>query len=162
MIKVLEFCGLEKCLLDASGRIKFGSRILADFQKFDATEVVLHCLPEGALAIYPVQNWQVMKAEEEAKQAAVQSVLRRRQMRMMGAMTRKEKLSNQGRVTLPQMFREMCSLLSGEDVVVVGCEMGVELWNVEKWNAELALMQGHALEKGQNEMSADLEQLEEM
>ena len=154
---MLEFCGLEKVTLDANGRLKFSPRFLADFQNYEANEIVFHCLPEGALGIYPLIRWEEMKAEESRNSTQGQSsLLQRRQRRLMGAMTQKDKLSNQGRVTLPVMFRDLCSLSAGEEIVVLGCEVGVELWNAAAWAKEMSLMQGHSLEKGENEMIADL------
>ena len=154
---MLEFCGLEKVTLDANGRVKFSSRVLADFKHYESSDIVFHCLPEGALAIYPIENWAKIRASEEASAKGInQSLLRRRQMRMMGAMTQKDKLSNQGRVTLPAMFREMCQLRPSEELMVVGSELGVELWNSESWAKEMQLMHSHSLEKGENEMAADL------
>ncbi|MCH2206453.1 MAG: hypothetical protein MK132_11345 [Lentisphaerales bacterium] len=159
---MLQFCGLEKTQLDANGRVKFSSRLQQSFKDYGSQTVVLYCLPEGAIGIYPVTEWEKIKPDlRPIQQQFTGSVLARRRMRMMGAMTSKENLSNQGRVTLPLMFREICGIEAGKEVVLVGSEFGVEIWSQEKWQQEMALMQSHSLEKGEMEMSADLQIREE-
>ena len=154
---MLQFCGLEKSQVDANGRVKLSSRLQQEFASYDSLSVVLYCLPEGGIGIYPISEWEKIKPNLDAvKQQFTGSVLARRRMRMLGAMTHKEKVSNQGRITLPQMFREMCGIEPKKEVMVVGSEFGVEIWSSEKWMQEMQLMQEHSLEKGEMEMNADL------
>jgi DNA-binding transcriptional regulator/RsmH inhibitor MraZ len=84
------------------------------------------------------------------------SLVARRTMRRFGALSQGASISNQGRITVPPMFREYADLLTGEQVVVSGCETGVELWNPARWEAELATIHQHVRDKGAQEMSADL------
>ena len=51
----------------------------------------------------------------------------------------------------------MLGLNPGEDIIVVGVEIGVEIWNADRWNEELLKINTHAEEKGEREMAADLE-----
>lgn len=155
---MLQFCGLEKTQLDASGRLKLGARLQQSFAAYGSSTVVLYCLPEGGIGIYPMAEWQKIKPELQAiQQQFTGSILARRRMRMMGSMTSQENLSNQGRITLPQMFREMCGIEAGSEIMVVGSEFGIEIWSPERWQKEMELMQQHTLEKGEMEMSADLD-----
>ncbi len=154
---MLQFCGLEKTLLDTSGRLKLSARLQQSFTNYGSTTVVLYCLPEGAIGIYPLTEWEKIKPNLEAIQRDfTSSVLARRQMRMMGSMTTQETLSNQARITLPQLFREMCGIEAGMEVMVVGSEFGIEVWSLPRWQTEMKLMQQHTVEKGEMEMSADL------
>ena len=156
-----QFCGLEKSQLDKNGRLKLGARLLSSFSSYDSSDLVLFCLPEGAIGIYPQVEWARIKPElAGVRKQFSSSVLARRQMRMIGAMTSQETLSNQGRVTLPQMFREMCGIGSSEEVVIVGSEFGVEVWSQAKWKVEMSLLQDHSLERGAMEMDADLKSLQ--
>ncbi|MCM8535665.1 MAG: hypothetical protein NE334_07000 [Lentisphaeraceae bacterium] len=160
---MLQFCGLEKTQLDANGRLKLGSRLQQSFGGYGSSAVVLYCLPEGGIGIYPMAEWEKIKPDLKAiQQQFTGSVLARRRMRMMGAMTSKENLSNQGRITLPQMFREMCGIEAGKEVVLVGSEFGIEVWSSEKWQQEMSFMQNHSLEKGELEMNADLQLRDEL
>ena len=49
---MLEFCGQEKCTLDANGRIKLNNNLIRSFRRYSEEEIILHCLPEGAIAAY--------------------------------------------------------------------------------------------------------------
>jgi DNA-binding transcriptional regulator/RsmH inhibitor MraZ len=51
----------------------------------------------------------------------------------------------------------MLDLNPGEEIVVVGAEIGVEIWNSSRWDAEIEQINSHTDEKGAREMAADLE-----
>jgi len=38
----------------------------------------------------------------------------------------------------------------------VGCEIGMEIWNTTRWQAEFRRLHEHELQKAEVEMSADL------
>ena len=154
---MLSFCGHDRALIDANGRIKFSPRVLADFKKSDDAEIVLHCLPEGALAVYPENIYlQMRQSEQGVAEKAASSLVFRRMIRRFGSLSRSEKISAQGRVTIPAAYREYADLPPGKEVVVVGCEIGIEIWSLDRWNEELDRMNEHVREKGEREMSADL------
>ena len=154
---MLVFCGHDRALIDANGRIKFSPRVVADFKKSDDFEVVLHCLPEGALAVYPEKIYlQMRKNQKGIVEKASESLVFRRMIRRFGALSRSGKISAQGRITIPAAYREYADLYPGKDVVVVGCEIGVEIWSQERWAEELDRINEHVREKGEREMSADL------
>ena len=118
----------------------------------------MHCLPEGALDIYPAPVWDEIRLAGAADiSRAGRSVAFRRQLRRFGALTQSERITNQGRVTLPAEFRQHLELAEQVDVIVVGCEIGVEVWNVERWAAELDLLQRHEQERAAADMVADLQ-----
>lgn len=154
---MLEFCGQESCTIDSAGRIKVAAGLLRDFQRHTDGDVVLYCLPERAIGIYPPKVWEDMRqAEADARKAAGASMLARRQMRRFGAMSTGASLSNQGRLTVPPLFREFAQLEPNEPAMLVGCEIGVELWSMDRWKLEMGLLQDHAESKGLLEMDADL------
>lgn len=154
---MLSFCGQDKCLIDANGRIKFSPRLLTDFIEHDGGEVVMHCLPEGALAVYPEGIYlQMRRSEPKPAERASSSMVFRRSLRHFGAMSRSDKISGQGRITIPAMYREYADIQPGTEVFVVGVEIGVEIWNTERWKDELSKVDSHIREKGQREMAADL------
>ncbi|OQA88961.1 MAG: cell division protein MraZ [Lentisphaerae bacterium ADurb.Bin242] len=152
---MLAFCGIDRCLLDANGRLKFSPRVLEDFARC-GSEVVLHCLPEGAIAVYPEEFYRQMRsAEPNPAEKVSQSMLYRSSLRRFGAWSRSEKISAQGRITIPQEYREQAGLKNGA-VVVVGVEVGVEIWDRERWMEEQRTGMEHAREKGEREMASDL------
>ncbi len=133
---VIPFCGQDRCLIDANGRVKFSPRFLADLRRTGG-ELVLHCLPEGALGVYPTATWTQMRQGEPRPAArAAQSREFRRRLRRFGAFTQSERLTNQGRITIPPQFRSLLALEPGTDAMLVGCEVGVEVWNGGRWSEE--------------------------
>ena len=159
---MLSFCGQDRSSIDSNGRVKFSPRTVKDFMNRCNGEVVLHCLPEGALAVYPEEIYmQMRRAESRPAEKAGSSMLFRRTLRRFGALSSSEKISAQGRITLPSGFREMLELTPGTEIVVVGAEIGVEIWNAARWEAELQKINEHAAEKGEREMAADLVYSEE-
>ena len=156
-IKMLLFCGQDRCHMDANGRLKLSPRVISDFQRECDGEIVMHCLPEGAVAVYPEKIFLEMRAHSGNPAARIgNSMLQRRELRRYGALSTSGKISEQGRLTLPQGFRDYGALQPGDDILVVGVEVGVELWNAERWEAELAKMDEHAMAKGESEMVGDL------
>ena len=154
---MLAFCGHDNCSIDSNGRIKFSPRVLKDFDDRCRGDIVLHCLPEGGLAVYPEDVYLEMRRREEAPAArAAASLVFRRSMRRFGAMSKSDKISKQGRVTIPPAFRTYAALEPGTDVSVVGVEIGIEIWNTERWNDEINQINEHVREKGMQEMAADL------
>ena len=154
---MLAFCGQDKCVVDANGRVKLSPRYLTDFEKYGSSDVVLRCLPEGALAVYPEAVYLQMRSNEaKPAERAATSFVFRQTLRHFGSLSQSEKISAQGRLTLPQAYREHAVLKAGSDAVVVGVEIGVEIWNAEKWAEELVRVNSHFREKGEREMAADL------
>lgn len=155
--KMLTFCGQYRCQMDANGRLKLNPQLIDGFMEQNAGKIVMHCLPEGAVAVYPENTYLEMRKNEQAAAAmAADSVVFRRKMRRFGALSSSARISEQGRLTVPQGFRDYGLLCPGEEVLVVGVEIGIELWSVERWNAELEKMDEHANAKGASEMAGDL------
>ena len=152
----VRFCGQDSCLIDANGRIKLSPRFLADFHEVGGS-TVLRCLPEGALGVYPDAIWQQMR-QGEANSAAKAggSAAFRRQLRLFGALSEPQAISNQGRLTIPTQFRERLGLVPGADVVVIGAEIGVEIWATARWQAELDALSEHEMRKAEADMAAEL------
>lgn len=154
---MLEFLGQEECRLDEAGRFKLSAGLRRDFLRHTDGEVVLTCLPEGAIGIYPPAMWRAMWPEREERAArAGQSVLARRSMRRLGALSRVAAVSNQGRISIPPNLRRYAELEPGAAVMLVGCEVGAEIWNTERWQRELELIQVHLAHKEVQEMAGDL------
>ena len=154
---MLSFCGQDSGRIDSNGRVKFSPKVVADFKDACNGEIVLHALPEGALAVYPEDVYMRMRrGDANPAESAASSLVFRRNLRRFGALTSSERISAQGRVTIPSAFREPLGLTANQEIVVVGVEIGVEIWNTAKWNEELAKINSHATEKGEREMAADL------
>ena len=144
-------------MIDVNGRIKLSPSILRDYQRHTDSDIVLYCLPEGAIAAYPPNAWQEMRGQESNKAGlAGQSVVYRRNLRRFGAMSQSVVISNQGRITVPPAYRDYADLIPNNEVLLIGCEIGVEIWNPDRWLNESRLIQSHLAEKVEKEMNADL------
>lgn len=139
-------------MIDGNGRVKLPIRMLKDFQSFEKKEVVVHCLPENALAVYPMDVWHQMRMEEPRPAVrAADSLAYRRRLRRFGAFTQMERLSNQGRLTIPVLFRDSLRLQPGSRAVIVGAEIGVEIWGERLWQEELAEIKEYESQRLQQE-----------
>lgn len=155
---MLAFCGQEKCLVDANGRIRLTQRWVDDFMHRCGGEVVMHGLPEGAIALYPEEVYQEMRAREigNLDQLGTSFALRR-SLRRFGALTQVDTITRQGRVTLPAPFRDHAGIVPGKEVCIVGVEVGVEIWEAGRFAAEMQAINQHLDERRDAEMARDLQ-----
>ncbi len=153
------FCGQDYCSLDANGRLKLSPRVIEDFMRHSDGAVVMHCLPEGAVALYPEETYRQMRqADTDAIANLGNSLLLRRTMRRFGALSEACTITRQGRVTVPLPFRKHAGLEPGTDLRVVGVEVGVEIWSAERWEKELEVLNSHWNARGEHEMNGDLKE----
>ena len=157
---VIPFCGFDRCSVDSNGRIKLSPAALANFGGCGAG-VVLRCLPEGAVGVYSESVFLKMRQSgaEDALPKAASSALFRRNLRMLNAMSQPVTVSPQGRITLPPDFRAFAGLNDSPEAVVVGVEIGVEIWSMSRWNEEQKKIMAFASERDEMEMRADLNAL---
>lgn len=135
---MLEFCGEDRCLVDSNGRVRLPQRLVEDFLKHGNGDVVMYVLPEGAVALYPENTYLKMRERELSDTDAIgSSFSARRSLRRFGSLTRPEKITRQGRITLPARFRELTEITPGCEVCVVGVEIGVEIWAAGRFDAEM-------------------------
>jgi len=155
---VLAFCGQEKCLVDANGRVRLTQRWVDDFMARCGGVVVMHGLPEGAIALYPEDIYRDMRAREigNLEQLGTSFALRR-SLRRFGALTHVDTITRQGRVTLPEQFREYAGITPGGAVRIVGVEVGVEIWNADSFAAEMKAINKHLTERREAEMARELQ-----
>ena len=146
--------------MDSNGRIKLSADFLRDFQARGVGPVILHCLmPEGALALFPQQVWEEMRRSELAMlERVANSVAYRRALRRFGAFSTGVEISNQGRVTVPPRFREHAGILAAGEVLLVGSEVGVEIWSPERFYQESSVIQQAQEARGQREMANQLKE----
>ena len=157
---MIAFCGYNRCSIDSNGRLKLSPSVLSDFGGTGAG-LVLRCLPEGCIAVYPEAYFQKMRqaGSEGSAALAASSALYRRNLRMLNAMSSPVSISPQGRITLPGDFRKLAGIDQMPDVVVVGVEVGVEIWSLQRWNEEQARIDEHMALRDELEMKKDLENL---
>lgn len=155
---VFEFCAQEECMMDANGRLKLSAAVLRDFRRHTEGEVVLYCVPEGAIGIFPPDHWErIRRPDSEPLDRFASDVLYRRTLRRFGAMTQPAEISPQGRITIPPGYRDFAGLPAAGKVMLIGCEIGVEVWSSEAWQRELAAIHEHMTQKSRQAMAGDLQ-----
>ena len=157
---MLSFYGIDKCLVDANGRIRLTQHVVDAFLHEGGADIVMHGLPEGCIALYPEPVWHRMRApalgnpEQLNSSFAVRSSLRR-----FGALTCSENISRQGRITLPELLRDHAGLTAGAEAVVVGVELGVEIWEARRFDAELKSSGEREQARKEREFDRELEDI---
>ncbi len=132
------FCGQDKCLMDNDGRVRLNSRHVEAFFSASSGEIFIHGLPEGALAVYPSGTYHEIRKRELSDVGKLsESIISRRSLRRFGALTLPGKVTNQGRISIPEEFREYAGLTPGEPVMIIGAEIGVEIWNIHRFEEEM-------------------------
>lgn len=154
----MQFCFQSKCVLDANGRIKLPPLVLSDLSDGnDVERLMLYCLPEGCLGIFPLAEWNRMRQHKGDDQGdLLNDAALRRQYRRIGSLSRSETITNQGRITVPVMFRELLGLKAGSEVMVVGAEKWVEVWSMTAWEQENQIISDHEKKRTAANMDADL------
>ena len=94
--------------------------------------------------------------DQNKEVSAAHSLVFRRSLRRFGSMSLGSMISNQGRITIPPTYRDFAELVPNSEIVVIGCEIGVEIWNLQRWVAEAQLIQQHVFDKGEHEMNSDV------
>ena len=155
---MLPFCGLDNCLMDPNGRIRLTQRVVEDFLKEGSSDVVMHGLPEGCIALYPESVWRRMRAPAlNSPEQLGSSFSARSSMRRFGALTCSENISRQGRITLPELLRTHAGLEVGSEVVVVGVEIGVEIWDAGRFKQEMESARQREQLKREREFDRELD-----
>lgn len=124
--------------MDSTGRIKLSPAFLRGLQTWGDGPLVLQCLlAEGALGLYPRAEWD-KERERDLNQFKDEqdSAAYRRMLRFYGAFSCSVEISNQGRITLPTNFRAQAGLPASGEILVAGCDTRLEIWALERFQAE--------------------------
>ncbi|RMG35782.1 MAG: division/cell wall cluster transcriptional repressor MraZ [Planctomycetota bacterium] len=108
-------------------------------------EAILAKEQAGCLSLWRISDWQarldagvellkqkIRSGRMEHKWADVQ-----RLGRMLSTRTRRVKLANRSRLSIPEGFREFLEVQPGGEVIVVGAVICVEIWNPAAWLEQL-------------------------
>jgi len=114
--------------LDEKGRLPMPPRFRAALKD----GVVLTTGVEKCITAYPMAEWQKLAASLPT--GSVSRAKIRRLKRAMFASAFVQPLDNQGRISLPAPLRDHAEI--HEDVVVIGANNYLEIWNSEEWAVE--------------------------
>lgn len=127
------FRGANKLNLDAKGRLAIPTRYRERLRERCASELVVTIDKDHCLLIYPLPEWQVI--ERKLMQLPSFNPAARNLQRLLVGNATEIEMDGQGRVLLPQNLREFAGLK--KQAVLVGQANRFELWDEERWNAQL-------------------------
>ncbi len=132
------FCGQISGKIGSDGRIKLPAEWKSLFLDPYQGQVVLSMLPEGCLALWPRRLWEedCSAVFRDLRSGLPGAVGARELTRLSGAFRRDLVLNDQGRIRIPESFRDHASLRPGEEIVLVGAESRVEIWDPRRWENE--------------------------
>ncbi|NLK38362.1 MAG: division/cell wall cluster transcriptional repressor MraZ [Epulopiscium sp.] len=119
------FMGEYQHTIDSKGRLI----VPAKFRELLGEQFVVTKGLDSCLFAYPLNEWKAF--EEKLKQLPLTSTDARKFVRFFFAGAAECELDNQGRVILPPNLREYAELK--KDIVSIGVNNRVEIWNKEKW-----------------------------
>jgi MraZ protein len=121
----LGFLGEYQHALDAKGRVI----LPAEFREPLANGAVLTKVLDGCLGVYSREGFEEMA--EQVRVSARRGPMERRAARSWFSAARPFTPDKQGRVAIPQTLRDYAGL--ERDVMVLGVDNRIELWNPTKW-----------------------------
>jgi len=122
------FLGEHHHALDAKGRLIFPVRLRTEL----GAQVVLQKGIERCLYVYPPDEWD--RQVEAVRSLPTTDPNARRYTRFFFSQASSESLDKQGRLTIPQGFRDYAGLQ--RDVVIAGNGPRVEIWDAGAWDAQ--------------------------
>jgi MraZ protein len=119
------FLGEHYHSLDAKGRVIFPARMRDEL----GAQVVLQKGIERCLYVIPPDEW--ARRVADVQRLPTTNPNARRYARFFFSQAQSEQLDKQGRLTVPQAFRDYAGLT--REVVVVGSGAQVEIWDRGTW-----------------------------
>jgi MraZ protein len=124
------FLGEHRHALDDKGRVIFPARMRDEL----GPHVVLQKGIESCVYVFPTDAWQA--EVERVNSLPSTHPQARRYRRFFFSQAEDQRIDKQGRLTIPQAFREYAGLT--RDVVVAGVGARVEIWDADRWDTQRA------------------------
>ena len=124
------FTGEFEYRIDEKGRVPVPPR----FRRQLEDGLVLSFSQDGCINLYPVAEWEKI-ANKLNSNGPFETSKMRRLKRAIFATAFPAEMDGQGRITVPAKLREYAGIES--DMVLVGMNNYMELWNKGKWQSEL-------------------------
>jgi MraZ protein len=143
------FSGATNLSLDVKGRLAVPAKHRDALLSQSAGNVVLTAHPHGCLLLYPRPAWEPI----EAKLTGLSSFNPQTSAikRMIVGQADHLELDATGRLLVNPVLRKFAKL--DKEVMFVGQGSHFELWDIEAWDAQLAILMG----EGNLELPAELE-----
>ncbi len=132
----IKFLGEFEYKIDEKGRVPFPPRFRAELKD----GVVLTPGVESCIMAYPLAEWKKLAATLTTGSVTPSKL--RRLNRAIFATAFRLGMDGQGRVALPVPLREYAGI--GDEVIIVGANTYLELWDKEQWESEKTISQEQA------------------
>ena len=130
------FLGEFEYKIDEKGRVPLPPKFRRELKE----GVVLAAGPEKCIAAYSQAEWNKLAATLTSGTVAPSKM--RKLNRAFFATAFSLNIDKQGRIALPVPLREYAGI--EDEVVIVGVNTNLELWNKEQWEAEKTISQEQA------------------
>jgi MraZ protein len=124
------FLGTHEPRLDDKGRLVLPAKFRDGF----SNDVVLTKGQDLSIVMWPLSEFQLYA--QRIREASRNDARVRSYLRVFFSSAFDEQIDKQGRVTLPATLREYAQL--DRDLIVVGADTTVEIWDPKLWNAYLS------------------------
>ncbi len=128
------FAGEFSHALDEKGRLAVPAKFRARFKE---GAVVTRWMNE-CLAVFPTSEWEAINAEIRKRPRTDRTVQTFVHFLVGGA--HEADLDAQGRIGIPAHLRHYADI--GDEVIVLGANDRLELWQPDRWHARLAQVEG--------------------
>jgi len=128
------FAGEFSHALDEKGRLAVPAKFRARFKE---GAVVTRWMNE-CLAVFPTSEWESINAEIRKRPRTDRTVQTFVHFLVGGA--HEADLDAQGRIGIPAHLRHYADI--GDEVIVIGANDRLELWQPDRWHARLAQVEG--------------------
>lgn len=132
MVSSIYFAGTFDYAIDDRGRVPIPPRYRSAFNE----GAVLRLGPEGCLQVYPSPQFREEMERLLQEQPGTRTAAALRSRRALAAEVQEVALDGQGRILIPQAFRQTAAL-DGQ-ATIIGIVDLLEIWNPERWQAEAA------------------------
>lgn len=122
------FLGEHRHALDDKGRVIFPARMRDEL----GPDVVLQKGIEQCVYVFPQAAWE--REVERVNSLPTTRPDARRYRRFFFSQAQSERVDKQGRLTVPQSFRDYAGL--SREVVVAGVGARVEIWDAAAWDTQ--------------------------
>ena len=124
------FLGTHEPRLDDKGRLVLPAKFRDGF----STDVVLTKGQDLSIVMWPLSEFQLYA--QKGREASRNDARVRSYLRVFFSSAFDEQIDKQGRITLPAALRDYAQL--DRDVIVVGADTTVEIWDPKLWNTYLS------------------------
>jgi MraZ protein len=124
------FLGTHEPRLDDKGRLVLPAKFRDGF----STDVVLTKGQDLSIVMWPLSEFQLYA--QKIREASRNDARVRSYLRVFFSSAFDEQIDKQSRITLPSALRDYAQL--DRDVIVVGADTTVEIWDPKLWNTYLS------------------------